>query len=61
MGETLALAEAAGIDAKRLPAALAGGMADSTVLRRIYPRQQARWIICRRAAMPASSTRISRT
>jgi len=42
MGETLALAEAAGIDAKRLPAALAGGMADSTVLRRIYPQQEAR-------------------
>lgn len=42
MGETLALAEAAGIDASRLPAALAGGMADSTVLKRIYPQQQAR-------------------
>ncbi|MES2471816.1 MAG: NAD(P)-dependent oxidoreductase [Pseudomonadota bacterium] len=42
MGETLALAEAAGIDARRLPAALAGGMADSTVLRRIYPQQEAR-------------------
>ena len=42
MGETLALAEAAGIDAARLPGALAGGMADSTVLRRIYPQQQAR-------------------
>jgi len=42
MGETLALAEAAGIDAKRLPAALAGGMADSTVLKRIYPQQEAR-------------------
>lgn len=42
MGETLALAEAAGIDAARLPAALAGGMADSTVLKRIYPQQQAR-------------------
>jgi 3-hydroxyisobutyrate dehydrogenase len=42
MGETLALAEAAGIDAKLLPSALAGGMADSTVLRRIYPQQQAR-------------------
>jgi 3-hydroxyisobutyrate dehydrogenase len=42
MGEALALAEAAGIDAARLPAALAGGMADSTVLKRIYPRQQAR-------------------
>ena len=42
MGETLALAEAAGIDAARLPGALAGGMADSTVLRRIYPQQQSR-------------------
>ena len=42
MGETLALAEAAGIDAKRLPSALAGGMADSTVLQRIYPQQEAR-------------------
>jgi 3-hydroxyisobutyrate dehydrogenase len=42
MGETLALAEAAGIDAKLLPSALAGGMADSTVLRRIYPQQEAR-------------------
>ena len=42
MGEVLALAEAAGIDAARLPAALAGGMADSTVLKRIYPQQQAR-------------------
>jgi 3-hydroxyisobutyrate dehydrogenase len=42
MGEVLALAEAAGIDAVRLPAALAGGMADSTVLKRIYPQQQAR-------------------
>ena len=42
MGEALALAEAAGIDAARLPAALAGGMADSTVLKRIYPQQQAR-------------------
>jgi 3-hydroxyisobutyrate dehydrogenase len=42
MGEVLALAEAAGIDAARVPAALAGGMADSTVLKRIYPQQQAR-------------------
>jgi 3-hydroxyisobutyrate dehydrogenase len=42
MAEVLALAEAAGIDAARLPSALAGGMADSTVLRRIYPQQQAR-------------------
>ena len=42
MAEALALAEAAGIDAARLPQALAGGMADSTVLKRIYPQQQAR-------------------
>ncbi|MBN9587613.1 MAG: 2-hydroxy-3-oxopropionate reductase [Alphaproteobacteria bacterium 64-11] len=42
MAEVLALAEASGIDASRLPAALAGGMADSTVLKRIYPQQQAR-------------------
>ena len=42
MAEVLALAEAAGIDAARLPAALAGGMADSTVLKRIYPQQAAR-------------------
>lgn len=42
MAEALALAEASGIDAAQLPAALAGGMADSTVLQRIYPQQQAR-------------------
>jgi 3-hydroxyisobutyrate dehydrogenase len=42
MAEALALAEAAGIDAARLPQALAGGMADSTVLKRIYPQQVAR-------------------
>jgi len=42
MGVVLALAEASGIDAARLPAALAGGMADSTILKRIYPQQQAR-------------------
>jgi 3-hydroxyisobutyrate dehydrogenase len=42
MGEVLALAESSGIDAARLPSALAGGMADSTVLKRIYPQQQAR-------------------
>jgi len=42
MAESLALAEAAGIDAARLPQALAGGMADSTVLKRIYPQQQGR-------------------
>jgi 3-hydroxyisobutyrate dehydrogenase len=42
MAEALALAETAGIDAARLPQALAGGMADSTVLKRIYPQQQAR-------------------
>lgn len=42
MAEALALAEAAGIDAARLPQALGGGMADSTVLKRIYPQQAAR-------------------
>jgi 3-hydroxyisobutyrate dehydrogenase len=42
MAEALALAEASGIDAARLPQALAGGMADSTVLKRIYPQQVAR-------------------
>lgn len=42
MAEALALAEAAGLDAARLPAALAGGLADSKVLQRIYPQQQAR-------------------
>jgi len=42
MAEALALAEAAGIDAARLPACLAGGHADSTLLRKLYPQMQAR-------------------
>ena len=36
------LAEAAGIDAARLPDCLAGGHADSSLLRKLYPRIQQR-------------------
>lgn len=42
MAEILALAEATELDPARLPACLAGGMADSVVLQRIYPQMQAR-------------------
>ncbi len=42
MGEVLALATAAGIDAGKLAACLKGGMADSTVLQRIFTQMQAR-------------------
>lgn len=42
MAEVLALVEAAGLDPKVLPQALAGGMADSTILRRIFTQQAAR-------------------
>jgi 3-hydroxyisobutyrate dehydrogenase len=42
MAEALALAEAAGIDAAKLPACLAGGHADSALLQRVYPQMQAR-------------------
>jgi 3-hydroxyisobutyrate dehydrogenase len=42
MAEALALAEAAGIDAAALPGCLAGGFADSELLRRIYPQMQER-------------------
>jgi len=42
MAEALALAERAGIDADRLPDALAGGLADSALLQRIYPQMRAR-------------------
>jgi 3-hydroxyisobutyrate dehydrogenase len=38
MAETLALAEAAGLDAARLPECLAGGHADSNLLRKLYPQ-----------------------
>jgi 3-hydroxyisobutyrate dehydrogenase len=46
MAETLALAEAAGLDATKLPECLAGGFADSALLRRIYPQ------MCDRAFEP---------
>jgi 3-hydroxyisobutyrate dehydrogenase len=42
MAEACTLAEAAGIDAKRIPACLAGGVGDSGMLQRQYPRMAAR-------------------
>jgi 3-hydroxyisobutyrate dehydrogenase len=42
MGEVLAMATAAGIDAGKLADCLKGGMADSTVLQRIFTQMQAR-------------------
>jgi 3-hydroxyisobutyrate dehydrogenase len=42
MAEALAMAEAAGLDAAALPAALAGGFADSALLQRIWPLMQRR-------------------
>ena len=42
MAEALALAEAAGLDAAKLPECLAGGHADSNLLRKIYPQMAAR-------------------
>jgi 3-hydroxyisobutyrate dehydrogenase len=42
MAEALILAEKAGIDAARLPEALAGGHADSNLLRKLYPQMQRR-------------------
>lgn len=41
MAEVLKLAKQSGIDAALLPSALAGGMADSTILQRIYKQMQA--------------------
>jgi len=41
MGELLATARAAGIDPTLLPGCLAGGMADSTILQRIYSQMAA--------------------
>jgi 3-hydroxyisobutyrate dehydrogenase-like beta-hydroxyacid dehydrogenase len=38
MAEACLLAEAAGIDAARVPACLAGGHADSALLQQVYPR-----------------------
>jgi 3-hydroxyisobutyrate dehydrogenase len=42
MAEALILAERSGIDAARLPQCLAGGHADSNLLRKLYPQMQAR-------------------
>jgi 3-hydroxyisobutyrate dehydrogenase-like beta-hydroxyacid dehydrogenase len=42
LAEALVLAEAAGIDAARIPECLAGGHADGTLLQRLYPRMVAR-------------------
>ena len=42
MAEALRLAEEAGIAADQLPSCLAGGHADSTLLRQLYPQMQAR-------------------
>jgi 3-hydroxyisobutyrate dehydrogenase len=42
MAEAVMLAEAAGIDAAKLPRCLAGGHADGTLLQQLYPRMQAR-------------------
>ena len=38
MAEALVVAEAAGIDAARIPECLAGGHADGTLLQKLYPR-----------------------
>jgi 3-hydroxyisobutyrate dehydrogenase len=38
MAEAIALAESAGLDAARIPECLAGGLADSSLLQRFYPR-----------------------
>jgi 3-hydroxyisobutyrate dehydrogenase-like beta-hydroxyacid dehydrogenase len=42
MAEAVVLAEAAGIDAARLPECLAGGHGDSALLQKLYPRMQRR-------------------
>src|SRR3712207_9226962 len=42
MAEALAMAEAAGLDAAAVPAALAGGLADGALLRKIWPLMQRR-------------------
>ena len=42
MAEAVVMAEAAGIDAARLPECLAGGLADSGLLQKVYPRMQRR-------------------
>ena len=40
--EALTLAEAAGVDARQLPQCLAGGHADSSLLKHLYPQMHAR-------------------
>jgi 3-hydroxyisobutyrate dehydrogenase len=40
LAEALTLAEAAGVDAEHLPQCLAGGHADSSLLRQLYPQMQ---------------------
>jgi 3-hydroxyisobutyrate dehydrogenase len=42
LAEACMLAEASGIDAARIPACLAGGHADSTLMQQVYPRMAAR-------------------
>lgn len=42
LAEAVVMAEAAGIDAARLPECLAGGHADGTLLQKLYPRMVAR-------------------
>jgi len=42
MAEAIALAESAGLDATRIPECLAGGLADSNLLQRFYPRMARR-------------------
>lgn len=42
MAEALLVAEAAGIDASRVPECLAGGHADGTLLQKLFPRMLAR-------------------
>jgi len=42
LAEALTLAEAAGVDAGRLPQCLAGGHADSSLLKHLFPQMQAR-------------------
>jgi 3-hydroxyisobutyrate dehydrogenase len=42
MAEALLVAEAAGIDAARIPSCLAGGHADGTLLQKLYPRMATR-------------------
>lgn len=42
LAEALTLAEAAGVNAQALPQCLAGGHADSSLLKQLYPQMQAR-------------------